>query len=69
MSTTYETVALADAREGDEVFQGGEWTPIAAAYVFGSARDLVKIVFANGGSHAGPIHHMGKARRAVVSDR
>jgi hypothetical protein len=62
----YETIELVDAVEGDEVYAGGAWVAVERVHVFGSARDLVKIFFSNGGTHAGPLHHFGKARRPVV---
>lgn len=62
MSTTYVTVALADALPGDEVWQAGEWTPVSAFHLFGSS---VKIVWPNGSTHAMPQSHCPTIRRAV----
>lgn len=68
MTTTYSRVALADALPGDEVFQAGEWTPVAAFHVFGSNGSNVKIVFPGGGSHAMPVRNCPMIRRAFHDD-
>jgi hypothetical protein len=62
----YDVIELVDAIEGDEVYAGGEWTPVERVHVFGARGDLVKIFFPNGGTQSGPLHHYGKARRPVV---
>jgi hypothetical protein len=68
--TTHTRVSLTDARPGDEVWQAGEWVPVAAFHVFGpAARRNVKIVFPNGSSHAMPASHCPTIRRAVSGVR
>jgi hypothetical protein len=63
---TYVRVSLDDARPGDEVWQAGEWSPVASFHVFGSRRDLVKIEWPNGSTHAMPVRNCPTIRRAVV---
>lgn len=61
-TTTYTTVALADAQPGDEILAGGTWLPVDAFHLSGTS---VKLVFPNGGTQSMPVHHLGKIRRAV----
>jgi hypothetical protein len=68
MSTT-PTVAvrieLADAQPGDQVWQAGQWQPVAAFHIFGSRKDMVKLVWPNGGSMAMPASHCPTITRLV----
>lgn len=62
---TFTRVAVTDALPGDEVFQGGKWTPVAAFHIHGSRRDLVMIVWPSGGTLSIPISHCPTIRRAI----
>lgn len=64
---TYTRVTVDEVRAGDEEYSHGrgEWVAIAEVHRFGDRRDMVKIVYPNGGSSARPASHGGAFRRAT----
>lgn len=67
MTTTYERIAVTEARYGDELYQAGEWVRIANVHLFRSNTNVV-FLFEGGGSHAMPTSRKPAIRRAVESE-
>jgi hypothetical protein len=58
----FERISVVDAREGDEVFQAGEWVPVKSVTPMRSSSN-VHIEWLSGGSHNAPAHHFSARRR------